>query len=55
MSKLGKFSLRPNRRSRTCPICGKRFDAKNEHFDLCNRCKQMWDRSGNHRKKRFIG
>ena len=53
MSKLGKLSLRPNRRNRTCPICGKRFDAKNEHLALCNRCKQMLDRSGKHRRQRF--
>lgn len=54
MSKLGKLSSRPNRRNRTCPVCGKRFDAKNEHVALCNRCKQMWDRSGQrHRRGRF--
>ena len=53
MSKRGKIFLRPSRRSRICPICGKRFDAKNENFTLCNRCKQMWDRSGKHRRQRF--
>ena len=53
MSKRGKLSLLPNRLNRTCPICGKRFDAKNEHLALCNQCKQMLDRSGKHRRQRF--
>lgn len=49
----GKFSASPQRRNRTCPICGKRFDAKNGHLALCPRCKQMCDKSGKHRRQRF--
>lgn len=49
----GKFSASPHRRNRTCPICGKRFDAKNNNFALCNRCKQMCDKGGKHRRQRF--
>ena len=53
MSKRGKLYLRQNRRNRICPICGKSFDAKNEHIALCTRCKQMLGSSGKHRRQRF--
>lgn len=53
MSKSGKFILHPNRRSRICPVCGKKFDAKNAHISVCRRCEQMLDRHGKNLKGRF--
>ena len=41
MKTTGKLFESQQRRSRICPICGKKFDAKNKHIVLCNRCKQM--------------
>jgi len=54
MTKIrGKFCAEPRRRSRTCPVCGRRFDAKNTHIRICPPCERMLKRGGNHVRRDF--
>ena len=49
----GKFCAEPRRRSRTCPVCGKWFDAKNMHITVCPYCERMMKRGGKHVRRNF--